>query len=445
MFETLQDRLQNIFDGLAKHGRLTEKDVSVALREVRLALLEADVNFKVTKQFIARIKERAIGVEVSKSLTPAQEVVKIVNEALVAILGEAAPLNLGGGSPRVIMLVGLQGAGKTTASAKLALHLRRSGQRPLLVAADTRRPAAIEQLKTLGKQLDVPVYAEDPKVSPPDICANSLEFAKKGAHSVVILDTAGRLQIAEDLMDELVQIKEKTNPQEILLLVDAMTGQDAVKVAQGFNETVDITGIILTKVDGDARGGAAISVREVTGVPIKFLGTGEKLSELEIFHPDRMASRILGMGDILSLIERAEETMDEAVAQEAADKLLEGNFDLDDFLKQLKMIKRMGPITQLIEMVPGMREMAKAIPAGEAESRLQRTEAIINSMTLQERHLPKILNASRKRRVAKGSGSSVQEINQLISQFRQMQKVMKQFKDPRKRKNLMNLLGDGFE
>lgn len=445
MFETLQDRLQNIFDGLAKHGRLTEKDVSVALREVRLALLEADVNFKVTKQFITRIKERAIGAEVSKSLTPAQEVVKIVNEELIAILGEAAPLNLGGGSPRVIMLVGLQGAGKTTASAKLALHLRRSGQRPLLVAADTRRPAAIEQLKTLGKQLDVPVYAEDTKISPPDICANSLEFAKKGAHSVVILDTAGRLQIAEDLMDELVQIKEKTNPQEILLLVDAMTGQDAVKVAQGFNETVDITGIILTKVDGDARGGAAISVREVTGVPIKFLGAGEKLSELEVFHPDRMASRILGMGDILSLIERAEETMDEAVAQEAADKLLEGNFDLDDFLKQLKMIKRMGPITQLLEMVPGIREMAKAIPAGEAESRMQRTEAIINSMTLQERHLPKILNASRKRRVANGSGSSVQEINQLISQFRQMQKVMKQFKDPRKRKNLMSLFGDGFE
>ena len=441
MFENLQDKLQNIFDNLSRHGRLTEEDVDTALREVRLALLEADVNFKVTKDFIKRVKARAIGAEVTKSLTPAQQVVKIVNEELVATLGEAAPLNLGGGSPRVIMLVGLQGAGKTTMAAKLALHLRRKGQRPLLVAADTRRPAAIEQLKVLGKQIDLPVHAEDPSVPPPTICANALKVAREGAHNVVILDTSGRLHIDETLMDELSQIKAKTNPQEILLVVDAMTGQDAVKVADGFNKQVGITGLILTKIDGDARGGAAISVRAVTGVPIKFLGTGEKLNELEVFYPDRMAGRILGMGDMLTLIEQAEAHIDEESAAEAAEKLMDGTFNLDDFLKQLQQVKKMGSITKMLNMIPGMGQLAKQIPEEVADTQLRVTEAIINSMTMQERRRPKILNASRKRRIARGSGTTVQDVNQLLSQFRQMQKMMRQLRDPGKRRGFLNMFG----
>ena len=439
MFETLQDKLQGVFDQLSRRGRLTERDVDAALREVRLALLEADVNFKVTKNLVGRIKDRAIGAEVMKSLSPVQQVIKVVNEELVNVLGEAAPLNLGGGSPRIIMLVGLQGAGKTTMAAKLALHLRRSSHRPLLVAADTRRPAAIEQLKVLGKQLDIPVYDEGTTVAPPTICANALKVAREGAHSVVILDTSGRLQIDEALMDELVQIKANTAPQEILLVVDSMTGQDAVKVADGFNNQVDLTGLILTKIDGDARGGAAISVREVTGVPIKFLGTGEKLSELEVFYPDRLASRILGMGDVLTLIERAEESMDEELAQQAADKLMTGKFDLDDFLQQLQQVKKIGPLGQILEMVPGFNKMAKDIPMDVAEKQMGKTEAIINSMTMKERRSPRLLNASRKRRIASGSGTTVQDVNQLISQFRQMQKVMKQLKDPRKMRGLMNM------
>ncbi|NIP28923.1 MAG: signal recognition particle protein [Phycisphaerae bacterium] len=443
MFETLQDKLQGVFDQLSRRGRLTEKDVDTALREVRLALLEADVNFKVTKNLVARIRERAIGVEVTRSLSPAQQVIKIVNEELITTLGEPVPLNLGGSSPRVIMLVGLQGAGKTTMVAKLGLHLRRSSHRPLLVAADTRRPAAIEQLRILGKQLDIPVYDEGTGAPPPTICANALKAAREGAYSVVIVDTSGRLQIDEALMEELVQIEAKTDPQEILLVVDAMTGQDAVKVATGFNEQVDLSGLILTKIDGDARGGAAISVREVTGVPIKFLGTGEKLNELEVFYPDRMASRILGMGDVLTLIERAEASMDEEMAQEAADKLLAGKFDLDDFLKQLQQVKKMGPLGQVMELVPGLNKVAKDVSMVDAEKQMGRTEAIINSMTLKERRNPRVLNASRKRRVARGSGTSVQEVNQLISQFRQMQKMMKDLRNPRKLKSFMSML-DGL-
>jgi len=443
MFENLQDKLQNVFDQLARRGRLSEADVNTALREVRLALLEADVNFRVTKDFIQRVKARAIGAEVTRSLTPAQQVVKIVHEELIATLGEAAPLNLGGGSPRVLMLVGLQGSGKTTMAAKLALHLRKKGHRPLMVAADTRRPAAIEQLQVLGRQIDIPVYAEDARIPPPTICANALKTARQGAHSIVILDTAGRLHIDEELMDELAQIKSRTNPQEILLVVDAMTGQDAVKVADGFNRQVGLTGLILTKVDGDARGGAAISVRAVTGVPIKFLGVGEKLNELEVFYPDRLASRILGMGDMLTFIEQAEATLDEDVAREGAEKLLQGKFDLDDFLKQLQQIRKMGPITKLLDMVPGMGQLAKSISPEEAEKSLTRTEAIINSMTMRERRHPKILNASRKRRIARGSGVTVQEVNQLLRQFREMQKLMRQFKNPRKRRNLLSMF-DGM-
>ncbi len=443
MFETLQDKLQGVFDQLTRRGRLSEADVDKALREVRLALLEADVNFKVVKDFIGRVRERAVGVEVSKTITPGQQVIKIVHEELLTTLGDSAPLDLGGGSPHVIMMVGLQGSGKTTTAAKLALHLRKSKHSPLLVAADTRRPAAIEQLKVLGRQLDIPVHTEDPSTPPPKICANAIKAARTGAHNIVILDTAGRLQIDEALMDELSQIKAQTNPQEVLLVVDAMTGQEAVRVAEGFHSRVDLTGLILTKIDGDARGGAAISIRSVTGVPIKFLGTGEKSSDMEVFHPDRLASRILGMGDVLSLIERAEEVLDEEVAERGAKKLLEGNFNLEDFLEQLQQIKKMGPLNKILEMIPGMGEVTRAIPQEDMERQLKRTQAIINSMTTQERRQPRVLNGSRKKRVARGSGTTVQEVNQLLSQFRQMQKMMKQIRNPRARQNIMNMFG-GF-
>ncbi|RME97948.1 MAG: signal recognition particle protein [Chloroflexi bacterium] len=443
MFENLQDKLQGVFDQLNRRGRLSEADVDKALREVRLALLEADVNFKVVKSLVGRVRERAVGVEVSKTITPGQQVIKIVHEELLATLGDAAPLNMGGGSPRVVMLVGLQGSGKTTTAAKLALHLRKSKHTPLLVAADTRRPAAIEQLKVLGRQLDIPVYTEDASVPPPKICANAVKAAKSGANSVVILDTAGRLQIDEELMDELSQIKANTHPQEILLVADAMTGQEAVRVAQGFHDRVDLTGLILTKIDGDARGGAAISIREVTGVPIKFLGTGEKVSELEVFHPDRLASRILGMGDVLTLIERAEEMLDEEVAERGAKKLLEGNFNLEDFLEQLHQVKRMGPLGKVMDMIPGMGEITKSISQEDMENSLKRTQAIISSMTTYERRNPKVLNGSRRRRIAKGSGTTVQDVNQLIAQFRQMQKMMKRLKNPRFQKNLMSMFGGG--
>ncbi len=439
MFGDLQDRLNGIFGQLTSSGRLTEEDVDAALREVRVALLEADVNFKLVKQFVKKIRERTVGIELSKSITPGQQVVKIVHEELLEVLGEPAKLNLGGGSPRVIMMVGLQGSGKTTTSAKLALHLRKLKHSPLLVAADTRRPAAIEQIAVLGRELDIPVHREDPSTPPPTICANAIEVAKSNAYNVVILDTSGRLQIDEDLMEELHQIKQLTNPNEVLLVADAMTGQEAVKVAKGFYEKVDVTGLILTKIDGDARGGAAISIRSVTGVPIKFLGTGEKPRDLEIFHPDRLASRILGMGDVLSLIERAEDIIDQDVAERSAKRMMEGNFNLEDFLEQIQMIKRMGPITGLMEMIPGMGKLSKSIPQEEVDKGMKRTQAIISSMTTQERRNPRVLNASRKRRVAQGSGTSVQDINQLLSQFRQMQKMMKQMKNPRARENLMKM------
>ncbi len=440
MFENLQDRLQGVFDQLTKRGRLSEEDVDKALREVRMALLEADVNFKLVKDFVKRIRERAVGIEVSKNITPGQQVIKIVHEELLETLGQPARLNLGGASPHVLMLVGLQGSGKTTTAAKLALNLRKSKQRPLMVAADTRRPAAIEQLKVLGRELDIPVYTEDASVPPPVICQNAIKVAKTGAHNVVILDTAGRLQIDEALMEELNQIKDKTDPKEVLLVADAMTGQEAVRVAEGFHERVDLTGLILTKIDGDARGGAAISIRSVTGVPIKFLGVGEKSSDLELFHPDRLASRILGMGDVMSLIEQAEEVIDQDVAERGAKRMMEGNFDLEDFLEQLHQIKKLGPLNKVLDMIPGMGQLASDIPQEQMEQQLKRTQAIISSMTTKERRNPKILNGSRKRRVAKGSGTQVQEINQLLSQFKQMQKMMKQLRNPRARQNLMNML-----
>jgi signal recognition particle subunit SRP54 len=446
VFENLSDKLQGVFSQLSNRGRLTEADVDAALREVRLALLEADVNFKVVKDFIKRVRERCVGAEVMKSLTPAQQVIKIVNEELITTLGEPARLNLSGPTPHVIMLVGLQGSGKTTTAAKLALNLRKSGQRPLLVAADTYRPAAIKQLEILGSQLDVPVHSEGTQVPPPKICANAVKRARESAYSTVLLDTAGRLHINDEMMQELEKVKAGTDPQEVLLVVDAMTGQDAVRVADEFNKRVGLTGLILTKVDGDARGGAAISVRSVTGVPIKYLGVGEKTDGLEVFHPDRLASRILGMGDVLTAIEKAQEVMDQDQARKMGERLVKGEFDLEDFLDQLQQLKKMGPISQLLDMIPGMAQMTSDIAPEVTDQQMKAIEAIINSMTPDERRHPRIINASRKRRIARGSGTTVTEVNDLLSQFRQMQRMMKQLtgggKHGRGRaRGLMSMLG----
>jgi signal recognition particle subunit SRP54 len=429
MFESLSDRLQDVFEQLGRKGKLTEADVNTAMREVRMALLEADVNLQVAKDFINRVKERAIGAEVQKSLRPSQQVIKIVHEELIETLGKPGRLNLSGPTPRVIMLVGLQGSGKTTTAAKLALMLRQEGRRPFLVAGDTYRPAAVEQLVTLAKQLNIPYHQEGTSAPPPDICVRGLQAAKAADATVVILDTAGRLQIDDDMMQELEAIRDRTQPAEILLVADSMTGQEAVRIAEGFNERVGVTGLILTKVDGDARGGAAISMRAVTGVPIKFLATGEKITSdtLEVFHPDRLASRILGMGDMLTLIERAEDAFDEEEAERLQRKLLKNQFTLEDFLKQLQQVKRMGSIGQILDMVPGMGRLRQQmnIDNEEAQQQLKKVEAIIYSMTPGERRNPKLLNASRKRRIATGSGTSVQDINALLKQFREMQRMMK--------------------
>lgn len=425
MFESLTEKLQRVFSDLSRRGRLSEDDVNAALREVRLALLEADVNYRVVRDFVARVKERAVGAEVSKSLSPAQQVVKIVNEELIRTLGQNAPLNLGGQPPHVIMLAGLQGSGKTTMAAKLAYRLRSEGYKPLLVAADIYRPAAIEQLIVLGKQVDVPVYTGAKGQNPVQIAKDALTEARNRGFTVVILDTAGRLHIDEAMMAELVSVRAATNPAETLLVVDAMTGQDAVRVAEEFNHAVPLTGLVLTKVDGDARGGAAISIREVTGVPIKFLGVGEKTDALEPFYPDRLASRILGMGDVLSLIEKAERTFDRERAAEMEKKLRTASFTLEDFLEQMQQLKRMGPLTQILEMLPGMGALTKEISAQDTDKQMRHIEAIINSMTLEERRKPEIINASRKRRIARGSGMTVQDINDLLQQFRQAQKMMK--------------------
>lgn len=443
MFEDLSEKLNAVFKKLSGKGKLTEADVDAALREVRLALLEADVNFKVVKDLLTRVRERAIGEQVMRSLSPAQTVIKIVHEELIRTLGEPAKIDLSGEAPHVVMLVGLQGAGKTTTAAKLALQLRKHGQKPLLVAADTRRPAAIEQLQTLGKQLDVPVHAEPTSVPPPVICANAIKRAA-GAFTVVLLDTAGRLHIDDELMRELEQVKEKTAPQEILLIVDAMTGQEAVRVADEFHKRVGLTGLILTKVDGDARGGAALSVRSVTGVPIKYMAVGEKADQLEAFLPDRLASRILGMGDMLTLIEKAQESIDQETAQKAAENLMSGRFNFEDFLSQLQQIKKMGPLSQLLGMIPGLGQVTKELPADVTDQQMKRIEAIINSMTRLERQDPDILNGSRRRRIASGSGTSVQEVNQLVKQFKQMQKMMQQLKSGKSRGLFPGLPGLGL-
>ena len=428
MFENLTERLNNVFKQLRRHGKLSEVDVDVAMREVRLALLEADVNYGVVKDFIARVRQRAIGYEVSKALNPGQQVIKIVHEELIATLGDPEAINLSGPRPHSLMLVGLQGSGKTTAAGKLAKLLRSQGERILLVAADPYRPAAVRQLETMGERLDIPVFFET-GIKPPELAARAVDKAQKGGYTIVLLDTAGRSQLDESLMDEIHAMTRRVNPAEILLVVDAMIGQEAVNIAKGFREAVPLTGLILTKMDGDARGGAAISIRSVTGVPIKFLGTGESLDALEIYDPGRLASRILGMGDVIGLIERAEATFDQEVAQKQAEKLMAGDFTLEDFRDQLRQVRRMGPIGQLLEMLPGnMGQMAKMVSPQEAEGQLKITEAIINSMTVHERLHPDILNASRRRRIASGSGTQVQDVNQLVKQYREMQRLFKTLK-----------------
>ncbi len=425
MFETLSDKLGAVFKRLSGKGKLTEKDVDEALREVRLALLEADVNFKVVKDFLARVRERAVGVEVLESLMPAHQVIKIVNEELVVILGGGQQkLGHAAQPPTVMLMVGLQGSGKTTSSAKLALHLRKGGQRPLMVAADPYRPAAKDQLVTLGKQIEIPVYWEGD--STVGICANAMKRAKEIAASVVIIDTAGRLHIDEELMRELRELGKRLSPTEVLLVADAMTGQEAVRIAEEFNATVGLSGVILTKMDGDARGGAALSITSVTGVPIKFVGTGEKVDALEPFYPDRMASRILGMGDILSFIEKTEAATDAQKRQDLEHKIRRGSFDLEDFLEQLQQIRKMGPIGQLMEMVPGISGLSRKLPQGADERQLKKVEAMIFSMTPDERRNPNIIDGSRRRRIARGSGTTPQDVNQLLSQHRQVQKLMKQ-------------------
>lgn len=429
MFESLSDRLNDTFGRLSRKGRLTEGDVDEAMREVRRALLEADVNFKVVKDFVAAVRERAVGQDVLKSLTPGQTAIGIVNDELISVLGtEREPLRNAESPPQTLMMVGLQGAGKTTHAAKLALHLRKEGRNPLLVAADLQRPAAVRQLETLGKQVNIPVYAEgtDGK-NPVDVAANSLKFARERGFNPVIIDTAGRLQIDERLMQELVDIQRKVDPTEMLLVADAMTGQEAVGVAESFNERLGVTGLILTKMDGDARGGAALSIRAVTGVPIKFIGTGEKLDALEPFYPERLAGRILGMGDVLSLVERAQELTDEKEAERLQDRMMHGQFDLEDFLEQLQKIKQMGPLTQLLDMIPGMGAQMRQAKAQISDDDYKRVEAIIYSMTPRERRNPDIIRGRRAARIARGSGTQRHEVNQLLKQFREMQKMMGSF------------------
>jgi signal recognition particle subunit SRP54 len=426
MFENLTEKFNRTFKHLRGQGKLSEKNIKEALREVRLALLEADVHYKVAKQFVADIAERAVGTEVMQSLTPGQQLVKIVNEELTRLMGiDPAPLDLSGRTPLIYMLVGLQGSGKTTTAGKLALFLKELNRRPCLVPADVYRPAAIEQVHTLGRQVGVPVFPSTTEMDPVEIGLAALGFAGQQGCDILVVDTAGRLHIDTELMAELDRLKSRLQPKEILLVVDSMTGQDAVQVAESFNGSLDLSGIILTKIDGDARGGAALSIRSVTGKPIKFVGTGEKLDALETFHPERMASRILGMGDVLSLIEKAQKTFDEKQALELQDKLVKNEFSLEDFRDQLRQIKKMGSLEQIIGMLPGIGQMKKLGQFQPDERELIRTEAIINSMTWQERRNQTIINASRRKRIARGSGTSVQEVNKLLKNYAQMRKMLR--------------------
>ena len=426
MFDSLSDKLDGVFRKLKGHGKLTEKNIEDGLKEVRMALLEADVHFRVVKKFVADIRDRALGQEVMGSLTPGQQVIKIVNEELTALMGaQRQDLDLSGPAPVPLMLVGLQGSGKTTTAGKLAVHLRKSGRRPYLVPADVYRPAAIDQLKKLGGQLSVPVFESTPEMDPVDICTQARVAAHQAACDTVLVDTAGRLHVDEPLMAELERIREAIDPSEILLVADAMTGQDAVNIAKSFDERLDLGGVVLTKVDGDARGGAALSIRAVTGKPIKFIGVGEKLSDLEPFHPDRMASNILGMGDVLTLIEKAQSVVDEKKAAELEKKLRKSQFTLEDFRDQLVQIRKMGSLTDIIKMIPGMGKAKQMKNLDVDDRELVRIEAIINSMTTQERRNHAIINGSRRKRIAKGSGTSVQDINRLLKNYTQVMKIMK--------------------
>ena len=426
MFDRLSDKLANVFKKLKGHGKLTELNINDALREVRLALLEADVNYKVAKAFVEGIRQRALGQEVMASLTPGQQVIKIVHDELVALLGGEAPrLDLTGKPPVVLMLVGLQGSGKTTTTAKLALHIQKQGRQPLLVPADTQRPAAIEQLQRLGSEIGVDVYPSQTRQAPLEIVSAAVALAAGKGHDVVLLDTAGRLHVDEPLMQELQAIKAAVHPSEILLVADAMTGQDAVQVAQNFNEALDLTGVILTKVEGDARGGAALSMRQVIAKPIKFLGVGEKLDALEVFHPDRLASRILGMGDVLTLIEKAQEAFDEDRAKELERKLRREGFSLEDFRDQLRQVRQMGSLEQLLNMIPGINKIKGLKGMQPDERELVKFEAMINSMTPAERANHTLIDGSRRRRIARGSGTTVQDVNRLLKQFDMTQKMMK--------------------
>lgn len=428
-FEGLSDRLQDIFKKLRGKGKISEDDVKLAMREIRLALLEADVNFKVVKDFVNRVRERAVGQEVLHSLTPGQQIVKIVHDEMTALMGGAeSKLNLSSRNPTVLMAVGLQGAGKTTTVAKLGKNLVKQGRHPLLVACDIYRPAAIKQLQVLGEQTGIPVFSLD-EAQPVEIAQASMEYARSHNRDIVILDTAGRLHINEEMMAELKTISASTRPDEIMLVVDAMTGQDAVNVAEHFNTQLQLTGVILTKLDGDTRGGAALSVKAVTGCPIKFVGMGEKLDALETFHPDRMASRILGMGDVLSLVEKAQANIDREKALEMERKIRQQEFTLEDFKEQMQQVKSMGPLEELLGMIPGMGKQLKNMQISVDEKEIAHIEAIISSMTPRERRNPEILNGSRKKRIARGSGTRVQDVNRLVKQFEESRKMMKQFSD----------------
>lgn len=434
MFQSLTEKLANAFKKFRNKGKLTEAEVKEGMREVKLALLEADVNFKVVKDFVKNVTDRAVGTAVLESLLPAQQIVKIVNEELIKLMGGETPkININPKPPTVIMMVGLQGAGKTTHAGKIANMYKQKSKNPLLVACDVYRPAAIDQLKIVGETVKIPVFSLGAKISPVEIAKAGVEYAKKNGHDMVIIDTAGRLHIDEELMEELVKIKDATSPSEILLTIDAMLGQDAVNVAKTFNELLDITGVVLTKMDGDTRGGAALSVKYITGKPIKFVGTGEKMDAIELFHPDRVASRILGMGDILSLIEKAEAAFDEKNAKELEKKMREQTFSLEDFLVQMRQLKKMGNLEQLLGMMPGVN--AGALKNAQVdENQMAKIEAMILSMTKEERLKPELINGSRRKRIANGSGTTVEDVNKLLKQFDQMKKMMKQFSGMGKRK-----------
>jgi signal recognition particle subunit SRP54 len=426
MFDTLSDKLQATLGDLRGHGRLSDEDLSKAMREIRLALLEADVNFQVVKDFVARVRDRAAGVEVTKSLTPGQEVVKIVHDELTAIMGQGgSKLAFAGRPPTVVLLAGLQGSGKTTAAAKLALLLRREGKAPFLVAADLQRPAAIDQLEQLAKQIQIPVHADKSAKDPIAVAKEGIEQARSQGRDVVVLDTAGRLHVDEEMMEQLARVRAATKPHNILLVLDAMTGQDAVNVAEAFSHRIDFDGIVLTKLDGDARGGAALSVKAVTGKPVKLASTGEKLDQLEYFHPDRMASRILGMGDVLTLIEKAEAAAEQDEHEAMEKRLRQGRFTFDDFLQAYKMMRKMGPVRNVLSMIPGMGKQLQGVNVDERD--LGRVEAIVLSMTADERSRPEIINGPRRARIAAGSGTTVQQVNQLLAARKQMEKMMKQF------------------